>query len=411
MRFTRRVKGFATVAAVVLAACLTFGVASASAWNMVVHAHTKVDRPFTWTITKNAADPVVDLTAGQTKTENYTVTVTATAGAATNWKIYGDVTVGVDPDHQLGEITGAVDPYNILLSTFYLNAEQIHCPQALPYVLVTDITCTWGDVSLPDGSGGVVTLRGFESTTTGEQVRASAPFDFTNPDVVTGSDDCVDVTDTQKGALGHVCASTSPQTFTFTYTRTLGPYSECGQFEVPNTSTFTTDDSGATGSASATVIVKVAGCAAAGTLTPGYWKNHLAPVSASCKPSQGCSNNGPWTSQYLPQSLGNYSVDTTAKVTSVFAGMNCGSSTDQDAIGCLAGHLLAAKLNVANGASTCIAGTIANADAFLKGQTVSGVTGITYTGPSGSYSLSAAQRALAIQLKSTLDAYNNGTCP
>ena len=143
-------------------------------------------------------------------------------------------------------------------------------------------------------------------------------------------------------------------------------------------------------------------------LTPGYWKNHLAPVSATCAPKNGCSNNGPWTSQYLPQSLGNYSVDTTAKVTAVFAGMNCSSSSSQDAIGCLAGHLLATELNLANGSSTCIAGTVADANAFLKSQVVMGVTGITYTGPSGTYTLTSAQRALAIQLKNKMDTYNNG---
>jgi hypothetical protein len=143
-------------------------------------------------------------------------------------------------------------------------------------------------------------------------------------------------------------------------------------------------------------------------LTPGYWKNHLAPVSATCRPNQGCSNNGPWTSLYLPQSLGNYSVDTTGKVTTVFDGMNCSSSSSQGAIGCLAGHLLATKLNLANGSSTCITGTVANADAFLKGQVVMGVTGISYTGPSGTYALTAAQRTLAISLKDKMDTYNNG---
>jgi hypothetical protein len=402
MRFTKRVKGFVTVAAVTLAACLTFGVASAGAWNMIVNAHTKVDRPFTWTIEKTASDPVVNLAAGQTTTETYTVKVTATAGAASNWKVYGDVTVGVDPDRQIGEITGGIVPQNIFMSTFYLNMERITCPQPLPYLLVSSLTCTWGDIGLPDASGGTVILRGFESTTGPQQVVAQAPFDFTNPDVVTSSDDCVDVSDTFKGILGaNVCATSSPQPFTFTYTRTLGPYNTCGTFYVPNTASFKTNASGTTGSASANVKVVVTGCASGG-LTPGYWKNHLSPAT---------SKNGPWTSQYLALKLGNYTVDTTAKVTAEFDGMNCSSSSSQNAVGCLAGHLLASKLNVANGASNCIAATIANADAFLKGQTVNGVAGINYAGPSGSYSLSAAQRSLAISLKTVLDTYNNGTCP
>jgi hypothetical protein len=126
-------------------------------------------------------------------------------------------------------------------------------------------------------------------------------------------------------------------------------------------------------------------------LTPGYWKNHQAQTTA-----------------LLPITLGNYSVDTFAKATTVFGGMNCSSHSLQNAIGCLAGHLLATKLNVKNGTGTCIAPTIAKADSFLSGGTVNGVPGITYTGPSGTYSLTAAQRALAIQLKDAFDKYNNG---
>jgi hypothetical protein len=120
-----------------------------------------------------------------------------------------------------------------------------------------------------------------------------------------------------------------------------------------------------------------------GTLTPGYWKNHQTQTTA-----------------LLSITLGGYSVSTFAQVTAVFDGMNCSSKSLQNAIGCLGGHLLAAKLNVKNGTSTCIAPTIAQADAFLSG--------IGYTGPSGTYTLTAAQRALAIQLKDALDKYNNG---
>ena len=127
-----------------------------------------------------------------------------------------------------------------------------------------------------------------------------------------------------------------------------------------------------------------------GALTPGYWKNHKAQATA-----------------LLPISLGNYAVNTFTKAKAVFAAMNCGSSKPNDAIGCLAGHLLAAKLNVKNGADACIQPTINKADAFLSGQTVNGVPGINYTGPSGTYKLSAAQRSFAITLKTALDQYNN----
>jgi hypothetical protein len=143
--------------------------------------------------------------------------------------------------------------------------------------------------------------------------------------------------------------------------------------------------------------------AASHALTLAYWKHHKAPVSATCGPSNGCRRTGPWTSQFLSQTLGGYSVDTTQEAIAVWAAKNCGSSKAPQVIGCLAAHLLAAKLNVANAASTCIAGTLAGADAFL--------TGVTYAGPSGTYPLTSGQRDLAIQLKNTLKAYNNGSCP
>jgi len=145
-------------------------------------------------------------------------------------------------------------------------------------------------------------------------------------------------------------------------------------------------------------------------LTPGYWKNHLALTGTTgCTglPSgTSCSSNGPFTKTYLPQPLGNYSVDTILKAAQVWAGMNCSNTgsnaqQNQNAAGCLAGHLLAAELNVANGAPGCISTTIADANAFL--------ISIAYTGPGGSYTgLSSAQRAQAISLKNALDAYNNG---
>ena len=144
-----------------------------------------------------------------------------------------------------------------------------------------------------------------------------------------------------------------------------------------------------------TVEVMVTNTLGKTALTPGYWKNHKAQATP-----------------FLPISLGSYNVAAFSLATSVFNKMNCSSSKDNEAIGCLAGHLLAAKLNVANGAGNpCIAAVIAKADAFLAGQTVDGVPGINYTGPNGKYTLTSAQRSLAISLKNALDKYNNnGGC-
>jgi hypothetical protein len=122
------------------------------------------------------------------------------------------------------------------------------------------------------------------------------------------------------------------------------------------------------------------------SLTPGYWKNHKEVAD-----------------KYLPLFLGNHEVlkTTNGNTTffAIFAAMNCSSSSAQDAVGCLAGHLLASKLNVANGASTCINPTIADGDNFL-------IT-VKYSGPSGKYTLNPTQRSDAIGIKDKLDAYNN----
>jgi hypothetical protein len=142
-------------------------------------------------------------------------------------------------------------------------------------------------------------------------------------------------------------------------------------------------------------------------LTMGYWKNHLAANgTAGCSSlprGTGCSKNGPFTLTYLPLNLGGYTVSTIGQAAAVFNAANCSSNTSQGAVACLAGQLLAAELNVANGASHCADSFITQANAFL--------VSIGYTGPTGTYTLTSAQRSTAISLKTALDTYNNGTCP
>ena len=123
--------------------------------------------------------------------------------------------------------------------------------------------------------------------------------------------------------------------------------------EVTGTSTFVMYSS---------IKAVVPGCgASAKRFTPGYWKTHEAATTA-----------------LLPQSLGGYTVSTFADAQAVFDAMMC-----SDAVNCLAGHLLAAQLDVANGSSTCIAGTISDANAFL--------TSVGYAGP-GSYTITASPK-------------------
>jgi hypothetical protein len=135
----------------------------------------------------------------------------------------------------------------------------------------------------------------------------------------------------------------------------------------------------------------------AAPLTPGYWKNHL-------------STGSPNTKQHLPQSIGNYEVDTTEKAAAIFKAMRCSnaSSSSQNAIGCLAGQLLATELNLANGSNACIAAVVSKANSWLMGNTQDGVPGVVYAGPSVSYTITQAQRNEAIALKDPLATYNTG---
>jgi hypothetical protein len=147
----------------------------------------------------------------------------------------------------------------------------------------------------------------------------------------------------------------------------------------------TTKSTSSTGSA-ADAVYCTSNCAA--PLTPGFWKNHESA-----------------TSRLLPVKLGPYTVSTFSQAQAVFDAMNCSNSSSQGAFGCLAGQLLAAKLNVKNGGPTptCATSAITSADTLL--------TSGGYIGPSGTYTLTATQRSQAVALANTLSTYNNkGTC-
>ena len=84
----------------------------------------------------------------------------------------------------------------------------------------------------------------------------------------------------------------------------------------------------------------------------------------------------------------------------MLADLACGTT----GINCLAGQLLAAELNVANGTDSCIATVIAAANALL--------TSVTYHGPA-TYPVSKSVAAEAKTLANKLSIYNSdnsGTC-
>jgi hypothetical protein len=143
-----------------------------------------------------------------------------------------------------------------------------------------------------------------------------------------------------------------------------------------------------------------------GPLTIGYWGNHLARNGTTgctgLPTGTGCSSNGPWTTQFLPQPLGAYSVSTIKQAAAVFNANNCSnaSTSSQNAVGCLSAQLLGAELNVANHSFTCITSVISQSNAFL--------VSVSYVGPTGKYTLTTTQRSTALALQQKLATYNQG---
>lgn len=149
-------------------------------------------------------------------------------------------------------------------------------------------------------------------------------------------DRCVDVTDTYAGVLGTVCVGDAPRTFT--YTREIGPYEECGDFTVENTAAIHGDGGRLLDSSDADITVHVP-CAGGCTLTQGYWKTHSregpAPYDEAWKNLGPLEEDTPFFSSGLTW----YRVFWTPP--------KGGNAWIQ-----LAHQYMAAKLNILDGAST-----------------------------------------------------------
>ena len=265
-------------------------------------------------------------------------------------------------------------------------------PSPFPVTLVSGLVCGYL-IGLPNASpGDAHAIADIDSPPGGRHVEAA--FDFSNP-TVNQVDECINVTDSMAGALGTVCVADSPKTFT--YTKTIGPYSEaeCGDHVVNNTASFVTNDTGATGSASASVNVTVvceppSGC----TRTIGYWKTHA-----------GFGPQADVVTPLLPVRLGTLggakSVNVTTAALAVQLLKEKGTNNVHDSsngINKLYAQLLGAKLNGASGANlSSVASVIAAADAFLATKNTLDWAGLT-----------DAQKTMVNGWMTTLDNYNNG---
>lgn len=246
--------------------CFTLSVAK--------NAATTYTRTFQWTIDKSADQTEFTVNPGQSVDVHYTVTVDTTGYTDSNWAVAGSITV-TNPAPKAAVINTVADVVSPAI------AASVNCGVTFPYTLAAGgtLTCSYS-AALPDATSRTNTatasqqLYDYDPSLTATPAgtaghTGSAAVAFGAPTTVV--DEQITVTDTYAGALGtaNALTDTLPKSFTYTRTVSYGHFPTCGDFTLDNTATFTTNDSGTTGSDSWSVLVHVPcleGC------TPGFWQ-------------------------------------------------------------------------------------------------------------------------------------------
>ena len=386
MRSRKKVAALVALAAGVVAALAT--TPSAFGWTVTMTAQPQLKRTYQWAIDKSVTPTTVTLKAGETASVSYSVTVTNTGSVDSDWAVTGDVTFSSDPNITLGGLQVFATPPGLTVPQTPGTVTSCS-PSPFPVTLVSGLVCGYL-IGLPNANpGDAHAIADIDASPSGPGGRhVSAPFDFSTA-TINQVDECVTVTDSLQGALGTACVGDSPKTFT--YTRTVGPYGEdqCGEHTIPNTATFVTNDTGATGSDSASVVVTVvceppSGC----TRTIGYWKTHA-----------GFGPQADVVTPLLPVWLGTAGGAKSINVTTASLAVQLLKKGDSsNGIEKLYAQLLGAKLNIKSGASSSsVSSVIAAADAFLATRNAADWD-----------SLTATQKAQVLSWMTTLDNYNNG---
>jgi hypothetical protein len=206
-------------------------------------ANTSLKRTHTWTIDKSADKDKETLPVGGTSPVKYSVKVDETSKDS-DWKVDGTIKVTAPVDATVTSVTDTVSQG--------IAATVKDCSKTLPAALSAgeSLTCTYS-ANLPDATTRTNTATATSGTDGVEDGTGTAEVNFANA-TVTETDEQIDVKDSLQGNLGTTTADK-----TFYYTRNVGPYEQCGNYEVPNTASFTTNDTGAKGEDSWNVDVTV----------------------------------------------------------------------------------------------------------------------------------------------------------
>jgi hypothetical protein len=227
---------------------------------------------YTWTITKDV-DKTIVRQIGGSATFTYTIKVTHDGGPISDETVTGTISVfnpnvddqnntvavsGVDVTDHLsdGTVCSVTNGADATLTQFETHFAYSCDLAGLPQGQLDNVaSVSWPEQFLDNGA-----------------LLAADSDDFTFSSIAfteNAIDECLSVNDSYAGSLGSACVGdANPKSFT--YQRTIPvPANDCQSYD--NTATFTTNDTGATGSDSETVTV--CGPARTGALTIGFWKN------------------------------------------------------------------------------------------------------------------------------------------
>ncbi len=332
-------------------------------------AYCEGQRDWTWTIHKSADQSSLTLAEGEQIPVNYQVQVSASSSGT--YTVSGQIVVR--------NTNSAGDP--IMITDVTDSLGPVDCGVTFPYALPpsTDPTdpssvlhCTYSGTSDTQPTSNTATVTYDESGVNS----VTTPLDWSNV-AIAESDECITVQDSLAGDLGSVCGDT-----TFSYSVTVGPYLTCGSYQVDNTATLTTNDTGTQDSSSSTVDVDVP-CVGGCTLTPGYWKTHSAFGPAPYDDTWALIGEN---TSFFHSGMSYYDVLWT--------------SPRGNAYYILAHAYIAAELNGLNGSDlSSVQATFDAATALFDNAANT---------PAAVGGLRGSQRNVWISLASTLDDYNNG---
>lgn len=199
-------------------------------------ANTALTRTYNWNIAKSADKNATMLQVGQSDTVNYTVVVNETP-VDSNWAVSGVITISntTSMPITITKVTDVITPGNI-------SATLGSFPTTVPANGQIEVNY---NAVLPDSMTRINTATVTAEVTPGTTIDFIATVNviFDDKTTITEVNKCVKVEDTLGGELAaNLCAGVNPLPATFTYSHVIGPFTECGEHDVTNTSEVISND-------------------------------------------------------------------------------------------------------------------------------------------------------------------------